>query len=888
MNEAPESGGPRSPDKPASGLEASGDETFGVEAFGVEASGGEAFGGEASGDETANGEARAFDRSVEPEFLKNGPARPETPRPPMTRPEPPNAAPQPPAKTRRRALIVVVAAVTLLAMAAGWLLTVRRAAAEREALFQRALVELQPYVRGEEALVAPGRPPVLADLAGSRAQGAPYLAALGRGAEAFLAGGFDQAQAAFEEAGRDRPPEPRLLSLQAAAHLRRLNYGQAADLYRQAAALPRRWPQGPLETASDRLGLALCLFHLGEPAEAHREASTALAVRRRHLGRLHPEALSALNLTATSLLALGRDGEAAALLEETFAEIAAGDLSRETPAARDGLGILALIYESRGDHERLAALLNLERPAPPKTAETARPPSSEAPPPVQAQLLGPDAQAEGLGGGPAANADQNPPDKSADKPAVKPPLKLADPAAAQALLDQLAAQAPASPTTAALAAALVETLGPSGTPPCSPAAAPYYWASSLPPCLTLAETLEASGQTEAALKILQSLAAAEPALQPAGRPTDAAPAASTAVPTAASTAGPAAKTSELQAAGQAAERTAGPPDRPARLAVLERLARVSTAAGRPETAEAALRAYLALAAEETPLSEAAVDQIILKTLALADNLLARGRPGIEAELELVAAQTKLRRLTSAKALSARPLAAVLQMRLAVVCRELGRDKDSRAAFDQAAKNLKAAARAGDGPEIEVLRERLAAARRTGRQAPDFSDLYSQWGGPTPVRRAAEPGQPAEPAAPEILRLELAALKLLGRTEEFRPTVENALAWSAAVHGPESAVHRRLLSLRLKFLEESGDYPGLLAALDELAAQTGPEPSRTAVRSSALRFKARTLRDLGRADEAVEALRAARTTLAQQPGWEERLKEVEAELAELTGRTSGTD
>jgi hypothetical protein len=131
-----------------------------------------------------------------------------------------------------------------------------------------------------------------------------------------------------------------------------------------------------------------------------------------------------------------------------------------------------------------------------------------------------------------------------------------------------------------------------------------------------------------------------------------------------------------------------------------------------------------------------------------------------------------------------------------------------------------------------------------------------------------------------MRLELAALKALGRIEKFGPTVDWAEAWAAFTYGAESPIHRRYVSLKLKFLEESGDREGLLVALDELIAQPREEPDRTAILSSALRYEARVLLELDRRDEAVAALERAKEAMVGRTGWETRLKEIDEELTEL--------
>jgi hypothetical protein len=134
-----------------------------------------------------------------------------------------------------------------------------------------------------------------------------------------------------------------------------------------------------------------------------------------------------------------------------------------------------------------------------------------------------------------------------------------------------------------------------------------------------------------------------------------------------------------------------------------------------------------------------------------------------------------------------------------------------------------------------------------------------------------------------MRVELSALKLLNRLPEFATLIDDATRWAADNHGPDSPIHRRYQSLNLKYLEESNNLPALLAALDNLSAHPGTddEPERTAIMTSALRYKARVLENSGQNADALEALSQARLKLLDSQILLDRLPEIEAEINRLS-------
>jgi tetratricopeptide (TPR) repeat protein len=726
-----------------------------------------------------------------------------------------------------------------------------------DALYAAHLGDLHAWVQGSDAVKPPPRPAFLTQmrLAGGRAQ------ILAQAVEDFNQGSFGAALDGFGRAGGDLPPDPNLISLQAATHLRLLNYGQAKEFYLRA--LDMRGP-GELAAAADRLGLALCLFHEPDPDGSLREASLAWNLRKERLGPAHPETLAALNVMATSLLALSRTAVAGDILLEAVNRALDEGRKLDDPSLVDSLSIMALAFEAQGRLDELTALFGsrLEAAAPDPSA-----PSASADPPDPSAPSAP-AAAEGgprAGAGPAAPAPSAPADPSAasaqaapaapagpsgpsataapSAPAAPddlwmepaPPAKIPlDLGAARQALAELAAQRPESAVLPVLALGIVDELVPRSGPPCSGPIPPDRYRELMALCEILALGYAREGSPAETVRILAGLSAQPP---------------------------PAADEAEI---------------RPTRMRIEETLAALQTLAGDRPGAEASLRRELAMVDYRGP---EAIDQIAKISLRLADNLLAQGRQPIEAELELMAGLTRMEGLARRAEIDKRPWAALLHLRLGLLLRTMSRASDSRD-FLRRAERAVAAGRAAH-PEAsswyDGLGNLIGQASRAGASVAAKIDLTPLYALEPPATRPAR-----EPADPQIMRLELSALKLLGRTADFRPMIESAMAWAASTSGRGGQLHRRYQSLFLKYLEESGDVESLLAALDDLAENHGLPPGREAValKTSALRYRARILADNGRLSEAAGALVDARNLLIDQPGFEDRLREVEADLQRM--------
>jgi hypothetical protein len=503
-------------------------------------------------------------------------------------------------------------------------------------------------------------------------------------------------------------------------------------------------------------------------------------------------------------------------------------LKSDDPSLLDSLSILALAFEAQGRLDELSALFGSQEASGPAAPLGAAPP--ESPQDAAAGPPGPPAPPEG----PAAAPDQ----------AEEAPSKPIDLEEARALYAELSGAHPESGVLPALALGMINQITGEASPPCSGPFSVDHYQELLALCQVLAQGYGRLGMEGEMERILEGFSALVP-------PPKAAP-------------------------GTAASR----------YRVEELLAALKTKNGDDAAAEAALRRAVALSQDEEAEADpgARADKILLGHLRLADNLLAQGRPPVEAEVELMAAIAQAEKILGRNRIDERPMAALAFLRLGQLLKTMNRSRDSRDFLTRTERAIKNGSAAH--PESAEWYKGLgtlagqiasASARNAGRY--DLSLLY----------RVSLPADKPhrDPSSPEVMRLELTALKLLGRVNDFRPMIELAMETAADRDGVGSPAHRRYQSLWMKFLEESGDIRSLIAALDELAQNPGLPPGRDslAIKTSALRYKARVLIDHGYSAEAANALNDARNLLLSEPLFADRLREIEIDLQRLSGATS---
>jgi tetratricopeptide (TPR) repeat protein len=646
------------------------------------------------------------------------------------------------------------------------------------------------------------------------------------GALAFNQGRYQEALAQWDPLEKARPDNLALGSLAAAAHLRERNYSLAAQKYQKALAAPP--PANSFEElarAKDELGLSLALFQLRDYPGAQANAQKAYQTRVKRLGPLRRETLSAANILASALIAQQKNDAAVNLLTQTAKETLNRGGSLDDPVLADGLHLLALAYSLTNRTEELESLTLVLGAESPEEAETTLGNPETDPPQTSPSQTG-QTQDSPPQTGPAASEPQQPPASGPTRPKGQPAEATLAPeteASAQssalrlgpdflqayALWTELKTLEPASPLLPLLLTALIHEVNggqPSGQP--LGTATPRVLIDPVDHatmCLELADFRLQNQEPRSALAILGPLSQWAPPAQ---------------APEVAATMGEA-----LAALGQWPE------------------------------AELAYRA--ALAATPTKLDQAGINQVVTWSIALAQTILKQGRLVEEAELELVGAQTRLKKQAPRKELQAQPAVARLCLYLAEILPSQGRSKDRANYQREAQRILRQAKKAhpDQAQEIATLEARLGSGRK--RPAPEPA------GAPTPTR-----------PSPEAVRLELQGYQLLKRLEDFEPRIQTILEEVESQAGPNSSLYRRYLSLWLQYLEDKGDTQALLAELDLMAqnslADNQVDQSRFAV--AALSYKAKVLTQSGQRAAAL----ATYQRLLSNPRLSARLSEAQAE------------
>ncbi|MDR1085286.1 MAG: hypothetical protein LBP22_10640 [Deltaproteobacteria bacterium] len=661
-------------------------------------------------------------------------------------------------------------AAGLIALSYGfWSHNQNRKAQEQE--FLSLIDQLTVYIRAEENF--PGPPPILL-----LPPKTPLSQTLINGASAYNKKNYPEAIKSFESLELSRPDLPALCSLTAAAHLRERNYSLAAQKYRKALI---RKPDGrteELSAARDAAGLSLTLFQLSDFSFSYQNALKAYDLRKKYLGPVSRETVSAANILASALMAIKDNSQAGRLLKESILGALNHGLKKDDPIIVDGLHLLALAYSLDGRLDELTdlgELAALASPAPDLPA-AAEPQNVPAKAPAAGNLSQ---------GAAAVLKDQAP-----------APLPL-DYAIGFSLWEELKTHSPMSPILGDLTEALIsqrngqKTPGEKPTPMAPPDINDPVRYITL--CLELAQNFAQDEKPAEALEILQKL-------------------------------------------------TVWVPDTALIREIKIRQAQLLGILGRWAECEAVLRDNLASQSDKVgrpdPLD---ISLAVNQTIFLAEAILKQGRIIEEAELELVAVQTKLAKKVPRRELETYPAVARLYLRLSVLLKNRGRQKDSQNYLRLAQRVLRNAEKAFPEKDAEIayLKSQIPQGR-TGKSQPQKPETPS---GPEPLSKT-------EPT-PEALRLELSAYKFLARLPEFEeriiPVISNLTAQT------DLTTYRRYLSLWLKYLEERNDITALVAELDRLIenplGQTDTEQGRFTI--AALNYKARLLAKEGQKTEAAE-------------------------------------
>jgi tetratricopeptide (TPR) repeat protein len=597
------------------------------------------------------------------------------------------------------------------------------------------------------------------------------------GVNAFGAGQYPKAYQYWSKLAVTYPQCGALMSMMGAANLRERNFSLAAQKFESALALKKSDRDGLLKAARDQLGLALALFQLSQFPQAQKNALLAFDTRKKLLGPANRETLSAAHILATTHMAVQDNQKAQGLLEDDLFTGLNNSFNPEDQLTIDGLTILALAYSMDGQEDKLNALEAMVAAAgrPAEPAQPTKEGAPDSPDSPNRQDVRPDVPPES--GSP-----------SSENPSDPPARAELDFTAAYDLWNNLRAHDPASPVLPELILAMIGRVN-GGQPPGKPLEpgtgvlidSQIY--SNL--CRELAGYYSQTQQLPQALEIFSNLSPWVP-------------------------------DSVLS-----------------EITVQE--AQILNSLGRYQEAEELIRKTPDFLPKNPEPQKIALS--INRAIILADAILKQGRIIEEAEIELVAVQTKLTQSLPRKELETYPELAKLYLRLAQLLEDLGRKKDSQNYIRLAERVLRNAEKTfpEKGAEIAFLKTKLPA----GKPKPSG-----------PAQGANLPEVKTLPS-PEVLRYELAAYKILGDLSKFETKIQTVLAQIP----PQDKQFPRYLSLWLRYLEDKEDFETLIAELDVLVQNPLGQSDEEKVRFilNALEYKAKLLTKSGQNPKAVYEL-----------------------------------
>jgi tetratricopeptide (TPR) repeat protein len=705
--------------------------------------------------------------------------------------------------------------------------------------FSLLLERVSPYLRAEENSL----PPPPEDLLDTDAD-TPEIRLLKEGTESFLSGSYGIASESFRRLSLLKPNEPLILPLIGASNLRGMNFSLARDNFLEVNKTNLE-SVNPLAKTSSDLGLALALFNLGDSEKAYPPARGAYEKREDLLGSGDSQTLSAANILSGILIGMGDGITAEDILEEEIRSALEKGLTPEDPLLLDSLNLLAFSYELRGSKKTAGGLLPDSRgeespslSASPSPSPPPAPSPSSQIPPLLSELLepfpgsDPNAQASGSPSSASGSSSPSPsPSPSSSDPASSPDLGSGELAA---LYNRMARSFPESPVRAELLRAMASSFRAEG-PLCSEpdeGSGEYSKERLWELCSALGDALIDNGLFEEGFLIVSELMGWKDLQKYRGK------------------------------------------HRLFKNAALQNFER-----GKPEGAEEFLKLALRELSQKDSLTDEETAFLILRSVTLGDILLSQGRPKLEAETELTGMVSLLETKIGKEDLDKVPESPMLFWYLGRIFRDEGKDRDSKNYFQRAERAANAALSAHPDKDAELTRL-IGLIQEDGKARKGSAPSFPASPGIFFHAEKSYAGKYPKLPSPEAMRLELNALKALGKIPMFSDRIEWALKKSQEENSDLKS-NLRYQSLKLKFLEEMGQYEDLYKELDLMIKSTKIDDPLTKAlfQSSAKSYEARVKLAQGDRSGALKAYETALgilSTAKAPPEREEAIrKEIEA-------------
>ncbi|MDR2405115.1 MAG: hypothetical protein LBE27_01950, partial [Deltaproteobacteria bacterium] len=574
--------------------------------------------------------------------------------------------------------------------------------------------------------------------------------------QSFFKENYELARKGLTELEGKYPNEKRLYPMLGATHMRDGNFSLARDYFLKSQASP--FEDKELNTLTD-MGLALSYFYLMELKPALAPARKAYQTRLLGKGLGSTETQSSANVLAAILIGLGETAEAEGILEDHIRGGIKEGESLDSVLMIDALNLLSFSYSLSDSGKDIMALMNQEEPQ----KGALEPAPSLLTPPKEEETLEASANSD-------PKATETPPPARGEGSNLEPSGKAAKDAAynfpaALSIYNDLTKLKPQSPLRSELLLNMIDALAPAGKLCEDPGDVPLR-GSLWQLCVDLADSLMDANYSPETLTFAENL---------------------------------------LSWKEMGYER---------RAYLIYEIASLEKAEAKDYQGAVDMlrKAMELLSKQETP-SESERTFLALRGITLADLMAQIPLTPLEREIELTAAVSAIERTLPKKDREGSLELPFLYWYLARHLRDQGRTRDARNYFQKAERSVDQLLKLHKDKNQELTRllSMIKDDRnhRKGQNPPPRFPNSPRIFYPAYLEASKTPKDRI--SSPATMRVELEALKFLGKTQDFAPMIQKAMEMTP----PESPERLRYESLNLKYLEEVGDSQRLFAELNNL-------------------------------------------------------------------------